>query len=82
MNLNKKMEWNGNEIVFEDAPRFGVAGIGMGVPDEVAEEMVRRWNKCIKPTEAEIDTGLNKLAKLLGEKIEALKNLVTPQGNK
>lgn len=44
MDLNRKLVWNGNEIVFEDEPNVGVAGIGNNVPEEVAEEIVRRWN--------------------------------------
>ena len=44
MNLDRKMLWNGNEIVFEDSPNTGVAGISHDMPDELAEELVRRWN--------------------------------------
>jgi hypothetical protein len=39
-----KMVWNGNEIVFENYPNIGIAGVPDGMPDEFAEELVRRWN--------------------------------------
>ena len=40
----RKMIFNGNEIVFEDAPTVGVAGISSNMPDELAEMIVKRWN--------------------------------------
>jgi hypothetical protein len=45
-NMKKKtMRFNGNEIVFCDEPNKGVAGIAPDQPDELAEEMVSRWNQ-------------------------------------
>ena len=41
---DREMQWNGNEIVFADNPRVGVAGIAPGMPDALAVEIVRRWN--------------------------------------
>jgi len=38
------MIWNGNEIVFSEDVNKGVAGISQDMPDDLAEEMVRRWN--------------------------------------
>ena len=48
MNFYNEMVWNGNEIVFTDEPNVGVASIGNNVPDEVAEEIVSRWNLASK----------------------------------
>ena len=42
--FDKKMIWNGNEIVFEGESHTGVAGIAPDMPEELAEEMVKRWN--------------------------------------
>ena len=39
-----EMFWNWNEIVFADDPNFAVAGIPDGVPDQLGEEIARRWN--------------------------------------
>lgn len=39
-----KLIWNGNEIVFEAYPKFGVAGIVDEMPDEFGEELCKRWN--------------------------------------
>lgn len=39
-----EMAWSGNEIVFIDDPSVGVAGIAGDVPDNLGEEIVKRWN--------------------------------------
>lgn len=41
---HRKLLFNGNEIVFEDEPNSGVAGIASGLPDEFAKMLVQRWN--------------------------------------
>lgn len=38
------LSWNGNELVFDDAPNVGIAGIAPGMPDTLGEEIARRWN--------------------------------------
>ena len=48
----RTMYWNGNEIVFNDDSSVGVAGIADGQPDELAEEIVRRWNLVVKTIDA------------------------------
>jgi hypothetical protein len=45
---NKLMKFNGNEIVFYDNKKKGVAGISNDQPSELAKEIVARWNKGIK----------------------------------
>jgi len=39
-----EMFWNGNELVFTSDPDTGVAGIAPGIPDQLGEEIVKRWN--------------------------------------
>lgn len=39
-----KLIWNGNELVFEAYPNFGVAGISPNMPDELGEEIAKSWN--------------------------------------
>ena len=46
----RTMYWNGNEIVFNDESSVGIAGLAPGQPDELAEEIVRRWNAVIIST--------------------------------
>jgi hypothetical protein len=40
---NKVLNWNGNELVFQDQPDVGVAGIAPGQDDSLGEEMAYRW---------------------------------------
>lgn len=40
----QRLAWNDNEIVNEDAPLHGIAGIAPDQDDSFAEEIVRRWN--------------------------------------
>jgi hypothetical protein len=47
-NNNKIMKWNGNELVFIENPNIGIAGISDGMPDELGEEIAKRWNKGIE----------------------------------
>jgi len=44
MEYNNIMLWNGNEIVFSDNPQRGVAGIAQDQGDDLAREIIRRWN--------------------------------------
>lgn len=39
-----RLIWNGNELVFEAYPNHGVAGISPDMPDELGEEIAKRWN--------------------------------------
>jgi len=48
---SKRMMWNGNELVFSDNPRKGIAGISPGEPDALALEIVARWNAKSSPSE-------------------------------
>jgi len=41
----RTMKFNGNEIVFTDTPNCGIAGIANDQPEELAEEIVNRWNQ-------------------------------------
>lgn len=41
----RTIRFNGNEIVFCDDPQRGIAGIAQDQPDELAEEIVERWNQ-------------------------------------
>ena len=45
MSYLQKMIWNNNELVFEDKPGSGVAGIAPDMPDELGEEIAKRWNQ-------------------------------------
>ena len=38
------MIWNGNELVFESNKHCGVTGISPNMPDEMGEEIAKRWN--------------------------------------
>lgn len=39
-----KMIWNGSELVFEAYPEHGIAGLAPKIPDELGEEIAKRWN--------------------------------------
>lgn len=45
-----KMTWNGNELVFDNSPNVGIAGIVRCMPDELGEEIARRWNAAMEDT--------------------------------
>lgn len=40
----RRMVWNGNELVFDDKPLCGVAGIAPGQPDSLGEEIALAYN--------------------------------------
>ena len=39
-----KMIWNGQELVFEDMPMIGIAGLAPNTPDEYGERLAKAWN--------------------------------------
>lgn len=41
----RTIRFNGNEIVFCDEPNKGIAGIAQDQPDDLADEIVERWNQ-------------------------------------
>jgi hypothetical protein len=50
---NYRLHFNGNEIIFAHDKNNGIAGVAPNQPDELAMEMVRRWNKGHKNNHAE-----------------------------
>lgn len=42
--ISGELVWNGNELVFADAPNVGVAGIAPGLPDTLGQQIADRWN--------------------------------------
>lgn len=41
----REMVWTGNELVFSDAPRVGVAGIAPDQPDGLGQQIADSWNR-------------------------------------
>ena len=45
--MSRKLIWNSNELVFENNPSVGVAGISPHMSDVFGEEIAVRWNSAI-----------------------------------
>ena len=59
-----RMLWNGNELIFEDEPNVGVAGIAPDQSDELGQQIADRWNAAMGAPDTNIPlTGAERITK-------------------